>query len=110
MLHQGLTQEHWNSFPFVDQMANVSAEVGRYYKWKAKSKLDLAEACLFRALELLDLTKADSKNHSKLSELCRIKELWLDLEWGNNQYHQNQTMWLKYMSAFEVAASRRMGK
>lgn len=110
MLHQGMTQSKWNQLSLMGQMANVGAEVGRYYNWKGKGKKQKAKACLFRAVELLDLTKSDPKNRTGMKELGRVKELWLDLEWGENIYSQKEEDWLRYFRVFELGYAIARGR
>ena len=74
MLHQGLSQEKWNTITFVDQMANIGTDVGRAINWSHKDA-DKSRAACDRALELLDLTISDPKNKGRLKELCRVQEV-----------------------------------
>ena len=105
-IHYTVDPNHWCSFSTIEQMANIGAEVGRYYKWKAKGQIKIAESCLFRAIELIDLTKSDKKNQPRLTELCRVKEFWLDSIVGDNLYNQTEKQWTNYFDLFGIYASK----
>lgn len=104
--HFKVDPAHWYTFSTIEQMANIGDEVGRYYKWKAKGKDEIAKGCLYRAIELIDLTKSDPKNKNRLSELTRLKEFWLDSIMGNNSYQQTEEQWTNYFDAFGIYASK----
>ena len=98
--------DHWYSFSTIEQMANIGAEVGRFYKWKAKGREEIAQGCLYRAIELIDLTKSDIKNRDRLDEFCKLKEFWLDSVMDDNIYNQTEKQWLNYFDAFGLYASK----
>ncbi len=108
LLHKDLTEERWQKLNFFEQMANVGAEIGRAINWrKDKSR---SEAAFQRGMDLLDLTIADEKNHSKgrLKELCRLKEVLGDYFMSDNFYGSTDEKWNNYFYAFNYAA--RLGK
>lgn len=75
--------QRWRELPLMEQMANISSEVGRTLKWKLKGKDDLAEGAFIRALDLMDATIAVGREGSEfrpclLRELCRARELFCD--------------------------------
>ena len=41
-------KERWGKMSFVEQMANISSEIGRTGKWKMKGNKDLAESAFIR--------------------------------------------------------------
>src|SRR3989344_5784479 len=97
------TVKTWNQRTTMEQMANIGAEIGRTINWKKKDK-KYAQLAFFRALELLQQTKSDPKNRSKLSELCRLYELLVDWWLGNPVYQSDDQEWEKYFYAFNYAA------
>lgn len=110
MLHQDLTQKKWETFSFIDQMANVGAEVGRAMNWRGKNVFK-SQAAFERSLELLDLTIADPKNHgSSLKELCRVKEALVDYFMGENMYGSNDASWNNYFYSFNYASAIQHGR
>lgn len=84
--HKSLTADRWRSFTFYEQRANVGSEVERAINWRIKGNLDYSQRAYFRALELLDFTRADPKNDTKLKELCRIREVFVDFFQYANDY------------------------
>lgn len=94
----------WNSYSIYEQMANIGAEVGRSINWKKKQNPKMATNAFYRALELIDFTVEDAKNMSKLSEILRMRELFVDFTLGENIYHSSEESWTKYFSPFNLAA------
>jgi hypothetical protein len=93
----------WNERSTVEQLANIGAEIGRAINWKKKNK-KYARMAFFRALDLLQQTKSDPKNRSKLSELCRLYELLVDWWLGNPVYQSDDQSWERYFYAYNWAA------
>lgn len=106
MQHPTLANGRWNTFSFVEQMANIGSEVHRTISWKKKQNKEFSDLAFFRALELLDLTIADSKNRDRLKELTRARELFCDYIIGNNIYNNTDTLWQNYFLSFTSAARR----
>jgi hypothetical protein len=104
MKHTALPKERWMKFSLVEKMANIGSEVIRAMQWQNKHNPEYAKSACENALELFDLTLADTKNPAELKEIARARELWLDFFMGDNLYHQDQTMWQKYFLAFNYAA------
>ncbi len=106
MFHKGLTQEHWNTYTFFAQLANVSAEIGRSVKRRALNQHQEAEAAFLRALELLSFTILDPKNSGgKRKELCRVREFLLDHFMGDNTYKTTDADWERYFDQYAYAAA-----
>ncbi|OHA00517.1 MAG: hypothetical protein A3C11_00470 [Candidatus Sungbacteria bacterium RIFCSPHIGHO2_02_FULL_49_12] len=78
-LHTSLANGRWQELSFFDQMGNIGSEVGRMRKRQSTDILESQKA-LERALELIDLTRADPRWHNfpRLKELCRLRETLLD--------------------------------
>ncbi|OGD57371.1 hypothetical protein A2V71_00800 [Candidatus Berkelbacteria bacterium RBG_13_40_8] len=100
--HKGLTQERWNRFTFIEQMANIGSEVFRFLKWKKKDKKD-AELAFDRALELLDLTLSDPENKKYSKEIARVRELLVDYTY-DNEYQTTDKFLENYFYSFNYAA------
>lgn len=101
--HKQLAAGRWFKFPFFDQMAHIGSEIERTIAWKEKGKEYSAKA-FERALELLDLTIADSRNKLRLRELARLREILVDYFCYDNQYRSSDQLWHKYFYAFNYAA------
>ena len=106
--HADLASGRWAEMPFAEQMGNIGSEISRAIRWQAKEKPERMEQCVFRALELLDLTiDATSKdNRSKLKELCRAREEICDFFLADNELCSSPEQIMKYYDAFALAAQR----
>ena len=100
--HKELTLERWQQLSLIEQMANVGSEVHRMISWRERNA-EYSRAAFERALELLDLTKADPKNRRRLKEICRVREVLVDFTLDND-YSTTDESWEKYFYAFNYAA------
>ncbi len=103
--HKNLANGRWFELSFMEQMADLGAEVGRAINWKNKGNAEYGQLAFERALELLWLTIEDKKNRGpKLKELCRLKEVLGDYFVGENQYKSSDELLGKYFYPFNFAA------
>ena len=98
--HQKLASGNWKNLSFFNQMANIGSEVERAINWRNKDNELYSQKAAKRALELLFLTIADSKNRHRLKELTRLHEILIDYFFGQNQYSSSNQLWQKYFYAF----------
>lgn len=110
MIHKGLTQERWNLFSMVEQLANVGADVGRVIRGRNQRDQVYSDAALDRALELLDLSIADPKNKKFLKELLRVRETLVDYFMYDNEYGSSDQLWEDYFYCFGYAAAIQRGR
>lgn len=103
--NKNLTKERWFQLSFFEQMANLGTEVGRIIRWR-KDDSNRSKAAFESALELLDLTIDDKKNHTRgcLKELCRLREVLVDYFCFDNIYGSTDEKWNNYFYAFNYAA------
>jgi len=101
--HQNLAGGRWQTLSFFEQMANIGSEIERTIKWRKENK-QYGQTAFERALELLDLTINDLKNHSRLKELLRLREVLVDYFQFENIYGSSDEKWQKYFYAFNYAA------
>lgn len=104
-LHTGLTDERWQSFSLVVQLANVGSEIERAMSWSRKGNPDYSTNALYRGLDLLELTIADPRHRHRLKELTRLREALLDYFVGPNDFGSTDLLWHKYFHAFGMAAA-----
>lgn len=102
--HRELAAGRWCDLPFLDQMANVGAEIGRTVTWKEKGRPDYSQRAFERAIELLDLTISDLKNRRRLRELLRVREALADHFAFDNSYQSSDESWQRYFYPFQFAA------
>lgn len=104
--HKSLASGRWNELSLIEQMGNIAGEVERSLNWKNKNNLDYFEKARERGLELLDLTLTDPKNRSRLKELARVRECFVDYFWGFNEYNSTSESLRSYFSKFAYAARK----
>jgi hypothetical protein len=100
--HKTLTEQKWFSLSLAEQMANIGSEVERTIIWKKKDE-KYSRLAFERALELIDLTRLDPKNKSRLRELCRMREALVDWCY-DNEYRSTDKSWQNYFLAFNYYA------
>ena len=105
--HAELAAGRWQTFPLVEQLANVGSEVERALSWADKGNPSLSEKALGRALELLGLTIEDPRHLHRLKELTRLREALLDFFLGDNEFGSTPASWHGYFHAFGMAAALR---
>jgi hypothetical protein len=105
--HRELAAGRWNALSFVEQMANIGSEIERTISWKKKLRPEISRRAFERALELIDLTVADSKNRARLKELLRVREAISDHFYFDNIYQTTQEGWQRYFHSFLIAARGR---
>jgi len=108
-LHKDLSLERWFKFAFVEQMANVGAEIGRTVKWK-QTDIKHSNGAFARGMELLCLTIGDPKNKKHLNKLLEIKDGLIDHFVGSNKYETTDEQWDKYFYAFGYIAAINRGR
>lgn len=106
--HRDLAGGRWWTLSLAEQLGNVGSEVSRTLKWRSRNP-ELAQRCLARALELIDLTLDDPRHRgslARLREICRTREVLLDYVLGPNQYGSNDVTLQRYFDSFAVAAAK----
>ncbi len=102
--HLELSQGRWKKLSFFEQMANIGSEVERAINWKNKNNTEYSQLAFERALELMNLTIADKKNHGRLRELTRVQENFIDYFACGNNYSSSEENWKNYFYSFALAA------
>lgn len=103
--HRELAAGRWSALGFREQMANIGSEVERAISWRNRDNSEYSRKAINRGLELLELTKADGRNATRLKELCRLYEFLTDYFYFDNQYSSSDALWHNYFQAFTYAAS-----
>jgi hypothetical protein len=84
-LHKNLAAGKWFNLSLAEQLANIGSEVSRASKWQGKDK-NIFWGAVERALELFDLTLADSRWKGRLQEIARTREVFCDTVLGGKNY------------------------
>lgn len=108
--HKNLKEQDWFKLTLVAQMANIGSEAIRAVNWKNKNNKEYSDLALYRALELLNLTKSDKKNILRLKEVTRIYELLVDFFKGENIYNTTPQFITKYFTQFTYLNAVQSGK
>ncbi len=99
--HKKLTQEHWNTFSFDEQVGNAGVEIGRNITWRQEGNYD-PESAYLRGMELLDLTILDPKNSNHIKELMILKR---NLKtWHAKPNEESDRHWNSYFLGFMLKA------
>ena len=97
----------WEKMPFFEQMANIGSEVYRAISWKSKAKndtdMETARLAFYRSLELFDYTMACKLTYGQLSEVCRLRELWVDFFAYDNVYKSDAKFFNNYFAQMTIA-------
>ncbi len=94
--HKNFSAEAWHKLSLAEQLGNVGSEYGRARNWRAKNNQAYFIKAADRALELMDLTLADSRwQYHRLKELARVREavcqdLFSEPNEGNLESYFNQ--------------------
>ena len=102
-MHKSLAAGRWEEMSFAKQMANIGSEVSRGIRWKTKGNPERMEACVDRALELIDLTIIScQKNNTKarMKELLRSRDELCDYFYDYHEYDTDGESIQKYYDAF----------
>ena len=103
-IHQNLAQGKWFTMSLSEQLGNVGSEVGRAAKWQRQGNAISRDKALERALDLLDMTIADTRRTKSLKELRRSREVLADTFYGNKEYKDTPEAMEKYFYQYAVAA------
>lgn len=106
MQHQQLAEGGWEKLSLAEQLAHVGSEVIRAMNWQDKGNAQYANKAFHRSLELMQLTATANRHHPGLKEITRMRELWIDYFYGDNQYHQTRQQWENYFLHFTKLARK----
>ena len=96
--------QRWFRFTFNQQMGNIASEISRAIHFKNQQDVNHLELALLRTIELLDLTKEDTKNIKRLKEVCRFKEVVADWYCNTNIYSIDPEALKNYALTFVLSA------
>ena len=105
-LHKELASGKWFELSLAEQLANIGSEVGRTAKWQGKDE-KIFWGAVERALDLFDLTLADSRWKGRLYEIARAREVFCDAVFGGKLYKSSLKNLEQYFLLFAFAARRK---
>ena len=105
--HVHLANGGWARFSLIEQLANVGSEVDRAIDAHQRGKQQRWENALARALELFDLTAADTRWHGpQLREILRAREEFCRLFFDTEVAADSALSLKRYFLHFASAAQR----
>lgn len=102
-LHKDLANGRWFSFTLAEQMGNIGSEIHRLVMTKNRDQTRF-DSAFDRALELIDLTLADSRWKKGYKEIARVREVLCDICFGQNQYDTSLEALDNYFFQFGLIA------
>ncbi len=102
--HRALA-ERWWTMTIAQQLGNIGSEISRASTWTTRNP-EIAQAALYRALDLFDLTLDDPRHRrspARLREIARAREVVVDFFAGVNEYHSTAAGLQRYFDAFALA-------
>jgi hypothetical protein len=88
--HKELASGRWFTMPLAEQMANIGSEVHRTFV-SFRKKDERFNNAFERALELFDLTLADSRWKGRRKEIARSRELFCTLLIDSDKFENLET-------------------
>ena len=101
--HKKLSAWGWSKLTLAEQLGNIGSEVSRAANWQGKDD-KLFWGAVERALELFDLTLADSRWNGRQREIARAREVFVDAVYGGEKYKSSIRELVKYFDTFALAA------
>ncbi len=101
--HASLSGKQWQTLSLYEQLGNIGSEVNRVMRWQGKDQ-DSFENAVDRALELFDLTLADSRWQGRRKEIARAREVFCDAVLGGKEYKSLLKDLNQYFYWFALAA------
>jgi len=99
------TARQWHTYTLMEQLAHVGSEVERAIRAFDAGKKERFELALARALELFDLTAADTRwRGSRCREILRAREEFCRLFFDEDVSPDSAAGLRRYFLAFAVAA------
>ena len=109
LFHKELAGGRWFTLSLAEQLGNIGSEVGRASQWQGREEKLFQEA-VERALELFDLTLADSRWKGRLREIARAREVFCDAVLGGNEYASSMKDLNHYFLPFALDARNSLAK
>ena len=101
-----INEQRWFNFSLCEQMGHIGSEISRARIWDDKNDTETRNRCLERALEMIDLTKDDSRLYKRRRELCYLREFVADNYVNSPTYDVSLSSLEKYCSEFALVARK----
>ena len=101
-----IEQSRWSKFSLAQQIGNIGSEISRARYWEEKKDPASRAKSLERALELINLTLADTRHRHRLKEIARFQEIVGAAFADQNDYQISLTDLDNYCLDFALLARR----
>lgn len=100
-----VSRERWFHLSLAEQLGNIGSEVGRARMWQGRDEKSFWGA-VTRGLELLDLTREDTRWKKRRAELNRARETFSDAVLGGREYQSTLVDLENYFMPFALFARK----
>ncbi|MDI6715491.1 MAG: hypothetical protein QME63_00920 [Actinomycetota bacterium] len=107
LIHVESAKGRWQALSLAEQMGNIGSEINRALKFQDEDKQRFENA-INRALDLFDLTIKDPRWRNRLKEITRVKEVFCNTVFGDNEYNTSLDDLNQYFYSFALAARKHM--
>ena len=105
-IHATYAAGKWQTLTLAEQMGNIGSDVHRSIVFWQRNDTDRFASAFDRALELFDLTLADSRwRGTRGREIARAREVFCSLFFSSEPYDAPEKM-DRYFTEFAIAARR----
>lgn len=105
-----IDKDRWYKFSLAEQLGNIGSEVDRYVGLSSINK-EYALDALYRAIDLIDITKSDPRwKGPRRKEINRVKAMLCDTTLGDNEFKTPIKYFQDYFLDFAIVARTRAGK
>ena len=101
-----INTQRWYKFSYCEQMGHIGSEIARARVWEDKNDVASRNKALERALELIDITKDDSRLYKRRKELCYFREMVADKYIDAAVYNTSLKDLEKYCLDFALVANK----
>ncbi|MDP2211420.1 MAG: hypothetical protein Q8J63_06775 [Candidatus Aquicultor sp.] len=105
LIHVDSAKGRWQTLSLAEQMGNIGSEINRALKFQEKNK-ERFENAINRALDLFDLTIEDPRWSHRLKEITRVREVFCNTVFSDNEYNTSLDDLNQYFYLFALAARK----
>jgi hypothetical protein len=103
-----INREKWFARSLADQLGNIGSEVDRYISLTKRNQNENALNAIYRAIDLLDLSKQNPNlSSAQRREIAITKEALTDCVLSDNSYGNSLEYFSKYFMQFAMVARKR---
>lgn len=104
-----MTLERWSQLSLATQLMNIDSELARAESLEQKRDIEHARGCLFRALELANLSAFWDARKEQRKEMRRLYELIADLTQDRREYTETLGHLRQVLQPFVIRVAKERG-